>query len=195
LREAIVAKRTSDVETEGRTLGGMARVYDLVCTLGACGTGFKRRIVQLGHLKRDDRVLDVGCGTGVLTLLAREQAEEVAGIDAAPEMIAAAQSKAQRKGVNIDFRPALIEDLPYPDGHFDLVFSSLMVHHLPPAVKVSGLREVHRVLRAGGRFIVVDFDRRGRLPILLRDAGFTDVRSLGKTWLFNLVSRWEARKS
>jgi ubiquinone/menaquinone biosynthesis C-methylase UbiE len=127
--------------------------------------------------------------------LARERAQEVAGIDAAPEMIAVARSKAERKGIDIDFRPALIEDLPYPDGHFDVAFSSLMVHHLPPAVRLSGLREVLRVLKAGGRFILADFDRGGRLPTLLRQAGFTDVRSLGKTWLWGIVALWEARRS
>jgi ubiquinone/menaquinone biosynthesis C-methylase UbiE len=190
-----VAKKTDDLKTEGRTLGRMARVYDLVCALAGLGTGFKRRIVELAQLKGNERVLDVGCGTGVLTRFAREQAQEVAGIDAAPEMIGIAQSKAEREGIDIDFRPALIEDLPYPDSHFDVVFSSLMVHHLPPAVKLSGLREVHRVLKAGGRFILVDFDRRDSLPGALREAGFTDVRSLGKTWLLGTISRWEARKS
>jgi ubiquinone/menaquinone biosynthesis C-methylase UbiE len=190
-----VAKKTGHLTTEGRTLGRMARVYDLVCALGGLGTGFKRRIVNLAQLERDNRVLDVGCGTGVLTRLARERAREVAGIDAAPEMIAIARSKAEREGVDIDFRPALIEDLPYPDTHFDVVFSSLMLHHLPPAVKLTGLREVLRVLKAGGRFILVDFDRRGKLSTLLREAGFTGVRSLGRTWLFGIICLLEARRS
>ena len=190
-----MAKNRGDLSTEGRTLGRMARVYDLVCTLGGLGTGFKRRIVELAQLKRDDRVLDVGCGTGVLTRLAGERAQEVAGIDAAPEMIAVARSKAEREGLDIDFRPALIEDLPYPDSHFDVVLSSLMVHHLPPAVKLSGLREVLRVLKTGGRFILVDFDRAGKLPGLLREAGFAEVRSLGKAWLLGIISLWEARRS
>ncbi len=119
-----MAKKPSSVRTEGRTLGGMARVYDLVCTLAGLGTGFKRRIVEVAQLKPSDRVLDVGCGTGLLSRLASEQAGEVAGIDAAEGMIAVARSNAQRQGIDIDFRAALIEDLPYPDGHFDVVFSS-----------------------------------------------------------------------
>lgn len=190
-----MARKTDDLRTEGRTLGRMARVYDLVCTLGGLGAGFKRRIVELAQLEWNDRVLDVGCGTGVLARLARERAREVAGIDAAPQMIAVARSRADREGIDVDFRPALIEDLPYPESHFDVVFSTLMVHHLPPALKLSGMREVLRVLKAGGRFILVDFDRGGRLPVLLQQAGFTDVRSLGKTWLFGIISLWEARRS
>ncbi len=190
-----MAKKTEELNTEGHTLGRVARVYDLVCTLAGLGTGFKRRIVDLAELQPNDRVLDVGCGTGVLTRLARGQAQEVAGIDAAPEMVAVARSKAEREGMDIDFRPALIEDLPFPDNHFDVVLSSLMVHHLPPALKLSGLREVLRVLKSAGRFIVVDFDRRGRLPGLLREAGFTNVRSLGKAWLLGMVSLCEAKKA
>lgn len=189
-----MVNKADDLRTEGHTLGGMARVYDLVCALAGLGTGFKRRIVELAELKGTERVLDVGCGTGVLTRLVKERAQEVAGIDAASEMIRVAQSKAEREGMDIDFRAALIEDLPYPDNHFDVVFSSLMVHHLPPAVKLSGLREVHRVLKVGGRFVLVDFDRRDSLPGVLHEAGFTDARSLGKTWLLGIVRRWEATK-
>lgn len=189
-----MALEPDDLRTEGHRLGGMARVYDLVCSIGGLGTGFKRRIVELGELEQDHRVLDVGCGTGVLARLAKERAREVAGIDAAVEMIAAAQSKAERDGLDVEFQAALIEDLPYPDGHFDVVFSSLMIHHLPPDLKLRGLHEVLRVLKVGGRFVVADFDRGGRLPTLLEQTGFADIRSRGKAWVLGLVSLWEGKK-
>jgi ubiquinone/menaquinone biosynthesis C-methylase UbiE len=172
----------------------MARFYDLVCSVGGLGTGFKRRIVDLGELKQSHRVLDVGCGTGVLTRLAKQKAGEVAGIDAAAEMIEVARSTSERDGLDIEFQAALIEDLPYPDGHFDVVFSSLMIHHLPPDLKLRGLREVLRVLKAGGRFIVADFDRGGSLPVLLEQTGFADIILRGKAWAFGLVSLWEGKK-
>lgn len=184
-----------DLKTEGRRLGGMAQFYDLVCSVGGLGARFKRRVVDLGELEQNHRVLDVGCGTGVLTRLAKEKAGEAAGIDAAEEMIAVARSNAARDGLDIEFRTALIEDLPYPDGHFDVVFSSLMVHHLPPDLKPRGLREVLRVLKAGGRFILADFDRGGSLPALLEQVGFVDTRPRGKAWLLGLVSLWEGRKA
>jgi ubiquinone/menaquinone biosynthesis C-methylase UbiE len=189
-----VVPEPDELRTEGRRLGGMARVYDLVCSVGGLGTGFKRRIVELGGLERHHRVLDVGCGTGVLTRLAAERAGEVVGIDAAAKMIAAASSKAAQDGQRVQFEVALIEDLPYPDAHFDVVFSSLMIHHLPPALKLRGLQEVLRVLKAGGRFIVADFDRGGLLPMLLEEAGFSDVRTRGRAWVLGLVSLWEGGK-
>ena len=52
----------------------------------------------------------------------------------------------------------LAQDIPFPDHHFDLVLSSLMLHHLPAELKRSGFAEVHRVLKSGGRFLAVDFE-------------------------------------
>ena len=186
--------KSDDLKTKGITLGHMARFYDLICVLGGLGTGFKRRIVGLAKLTPEDRVLDVGCGTGVLTRLAAQQAAEAVGIDAAPEMIDVARAKAARQGLRVDFRAALIEDIPFPDAHFDVAFSTLMIHHLPPEVKHTGLREVLRVLKPGGRLLVADFDREGQLSGLLREAGFGEVTALGRAWLFGRISLWEARK-
>ena len=72
------------------------------------------------------------------------------GIDASLEMIEVAKKKSGRVGADIDFRVALIEAIPFPDASFDLVTSSLMIHHLPPDLKLTGLTEVHRVLEPGG---------------------------------------------
>jgi ubiquinone/menaquinone biosynthesis C-methylase UbiE len=69
-----------------------------------------------------------------------------------------------------------------------------MIHHLPPDLKLRGLREVLRVLKAGGRFIVADFDRGGSLPALLEQTGFADIILRGKAWAFGLVSLWEGKK-
>jgi len=186
--------KSEDLKTEGITLGYMARFYDLICTLGGLGTGFKRRIVRLAKLTPEEWVLDVGCGTGVLTRLAAQQAAEAVGIDAAPEMIEVARAKAARQGLRVDFRVALIEAIPFPDAHFDVAFSTLMIHHLPPEVKRTGLREVLRVLKPGGRLLVADFDREGQLGGLLREAGFAEVKALGRAWLLGRIAFWEARK-
>ncbi len=185
----------NELKTEGITMSRWAHFYDLVCIVGGLGTGFKRRIVRLANLTPEERVLDVGCGTGVLTRLAAEQAAEAVGIDAAPEMIAVAKAKAAKQGAKVDFRAALIEALPFPDAHFDVAFSTLMIHHLPPALKRTGLREVLRVLKPGGRFLVADFDPPGKLGDLLREVGIAEVKALGRAWLFGRVSIWEARKS
>jgi len=183
-----------DLKTEGVTMGRWARFYDLVCVLSGLGTGFKRRIVGLAKLTPAERVLDVGCGTGVLTCVAAQQAAEAVGIDAAPAMIEVARAKAARQGLRMDFRTALIEALPFPEADFDVAFSTLMIHHLPPEVKRTGLREVLRVLKPGGRFLVADFDHDGKLGGLLREAGFAEVKALGRAWLLGRIALWEARK-
>ncbi len=150
-----------------------------------------------------EKVLDVGCGTGSLAIAAKGKAgpaAEVHGIDAAPEMIEVARQKAVRKRVDVGFHVGLIEDIPFPDAHFDLALNSFVLHHLPHDLKRSGLAEIRRVLKPGGRFLAVDFAPRsdsliGRLMSLhsghrmihsdvseltamMEDAGFTDVEDI-----------------
>jgi ubiquinone/menaquinone biosynthesis C-methylase UbiE len=140
------------------------RLYDLfvpVATLGRA-RAIRARTVALAGLQPGDRVLDVGCGTGDLTVAAAHRVgatSRVVGIDASPEMIGAARRKAARAGVEVEFRVGLVEALEFPDGHFDAVLSSLMVHHLPSELKRRGFIEMHRVLRPGGRVLIVDFKR------------------------------------
>jgi SAM-dependent methyltransferase len=94
-----------------------------------------------------------------LTLLAWSRvgaAGRVCGIDAALEMIVVARRKAARAGVTVDFQAAVIERLPFPADNFDVVLSSLMMHHLPGDLKRQGLAEVARILKPGGRLLVLD---------------------------------------
>jgi ubiquinone/menaquinone biosynthesis C-methylase UbiE len=149
------------VQTEGNMIR-WAHNYDrfvMLLTLGRA-PALRRRTVELAQIQRGDRVLDVGCGTGDLTLIAKGRAGvdgQVAGIDPAPEMIAVARQKAAKRGVAIDYREGAIEALPFPDNSVDVVLSSLMMHHLPDALKTQGLTEIQRVLRPGGRLLIVDF--------------------------------------
>ena len=120
------------------------------------------------------------------------------GIDPSAQMIAEARRKAARAHLDIDFRVAGIEALPFPDATVDVVLSSLMMHHLPGDLKQAGLREIRRVLKPGGRLVIVDFGkRRGILSRLalsaivhhsseqtvedllptLESAGFSDFRT------------------
>jgi ubiquinone/menaquinone biosynthesis C-methylase UbiE len=119
--------------------------------------------VDLAQLQPGESVLDVGCGTGALTLLARERVGETGqayGIDSAPQMIAVARHKVAQRDLAIDFQVGLIEQLAFPDDSFDVVLSSLMIHHLPEELKRQGLAEIARVLKPGGRLFILDFIRR-----------------------------------
>lgn len=161
---------------------------------------FRERTVDLAAVARGHAVLDVGCGTGNLTMAAKMRAGtdgEVHGIDAAPEMIQKAEQKAAGKQSNIRYQVGLIEDIPFPDNKFDVVVSSLMLHHLPKDLKRQGIAEVSRVLKPGGRFVVVDVDPlfMGNLRIVaeaMRTNEFTEMRS-GRTefrtmfWLIHFV--------
>ena len=192
------------VQTKGKVIR-WARFYDLVAWLMTFGRepGIRRMTIELAGIKEGERVLDVGCGTGTLAIAARRPAGpagEVHGIDPSAEMIEVARRKAAKAGVDAQFQTAVMEKLPFPDGHFDLVLSSLMLHHLPPDVKRAGFAEVNRVLKPGGRFLAVDLaesggffghmlqalglhkaeGKLGEAPQMLRDKGFEDVE-LGRT--------------
>ena len=149
-------------ETKGRTIRGwMARFYDAmswVCSLGG-EAKTNREIVERAGIKPGERVLDVGCGTGAQTLPAAEVAGpgNVAGVDPSPDMLERAREKAAKKGIEIDFRSAAIEKLPFDDQQFNIVLSSFMLHHLPDDVMRAGFAEIHRVLQHGGRLLAVDF--------------------------------------
>ncbi len=140
----------------------------------------RQRVVTRGELRSGQAVLDVGCGTGTLAIEAAARvgaAGRVAGIDPAPRQIARAQSKARRAGLSLDFRVAVIEALPFPEGAFDVVTSTLMMHHLPGELKRRGLSEIVRVLRPGGRLVVADFTRRPEPDVTSTHpaAGETDI--------------------
>jgi ubiquinone/menaquinone biosynthesis C-methylase UbiE len=128
-----------------------------------------RRTIGLARLQPGEQALDVGCGTGTLALeVARRvgRTGRVAGIDPGAQQIARARVKAARRHAPIEFQIAVIEELPFPDQTFDVVFSTLMMHHLPAPLKRQGLAEIARVLKPGGRLVIGDFvrmqDRTGR---------------------------------
>lgn len=152
-------------ETEGRLIR-WASSYDGLVGFMTLGRVRRLRALTVGKalIQPGEHVLDVGCGTGAVTIPAKLQVGgkgKAAGIDPAPEMIAVARKKASRAGLEIDFRVGVIESLPFPDGTFDAVISSLMMHHLPDHVRVKGLAEIKRVLKPGGRLLVADLVRSG----------------------------------
>jgi ubiquinone/menaquinone biosynthesis C-methylase UbiE len=150
--------------TAGLVLHRAARYYDLMAWLMMLGRegAFRQKLVNLARLTPGESVLDVGCGTGTLAVAAKRRVGPrgaVCGIDASPEMIAAAGRKARKAALDIVFRTAVIEGLPFADASFNVVLSTLMFHHLPAKARQEGAHEMRRVLKRGGRVLVVDFSR------------------------------------
>lgn len=117
------------------------------------------RLVEAAELRPGHRVLEIGCGTGNLTLMAKKRQPEavVVGLDPDFAALAQARRKARRRHLDVQWDSGSAAELPYPDGSVDRVLSSLMLHHVPTGEKVQALREVRRVLAADGELHLADF--------------------------------------
>ncbi|WP_057003260.1 class I SAM-dependent methyltransferase [Mycobacterium kyorinense] len=130
--------------------------YDLMSRLLGM-TKVHDTLLSQAELDGSQRVLEIGCGTGNVTLQAKHAhpGAELVGCDPDPRALARARRKAQGLS-GIRFDHAYAQQLPYPDGEFNRVLSSMMLHHLPDEMKADAAAEVFRVLRPGGRLHVVD---------------------------------------
>ena len=180
------APEASATETKGLILNGGWR-YDLMGWF--CDTflfhgqlrEFRQRTANLADIQPGEQVLDVGCGTGTLAMeVARRvgRAGRVAGVDPGTEQIARARSKAARRNVPIEFQIGVIEHLAFPDQTFDVVLSTLMMHHLPGGLKRQGLAEIARVLKPGGRLVIADFKRKQERQAVRFHAGGSSMQDL-----------------
>ena len=115
---------------------------------------------------RATEVLEVGCGPGRLSILLARQGRDVTGLDLDPDMVERARGNAAAIPWEADDQPSFVVGnaaaLPFPDGAFDLVVSTLSMHHWDDAA--AGLTEIARVLRPGGRALIWDLRRR-RVPL------------------------------
>jgi ubiquinone/menaquinone biosynthesis C-methylase UbiE len=125
---------------------------------------FRQHVLELAALRGDERLLDAGCGTGMMALriAARYPNCTVHGIDLSPRMIAVARRDAEEQGLTVDFRVGSVIDLPYPDAFFDVVLTNIMYHHLDLAEKRQAVNEIARVLKPGGRYVSAEFGPRAR---------------------------------
>jgi ubiquinone/menaquinone biosynthesis C-methylase UbiE len=154
-------KSSHPATARGHTLAA-PRFYDIFANIFFFGRrqATFRSLIAAAGVQPGQRVLDVGCGTGYFArLLARSVGPRglVVGVDASPEMIdyASRQAIVQPAGT-CQFQVGAAESLAFPDQHFDLVVSSLFIHHLPADLQLTALREMRRVLRPGGALLLAD---------------------------------------
>jgi ubiquinone/menaquinone biosynthesis C-methylase UbiE len=157
-----MTERTSQPHTEPEYLPGLGKpflmpLYDVVHHVFGLHR-IHREMIALAELRDGHRVLDVGCGTGNLlkSIAKRYRNVDLVGLDPDPKALARAGRKARHAGLAIRLVRGFAQELPYPDGSFDRVFSSLMLHHLDSPAKDALLAEVRRVLRPGGMLVLAD---------------------------------------
>lgn len=160
-----VAPRPGEATTE-RVRSIFSRIapdYDRFNALSSFGAdrGWRKKTVSLAGLERTSRVLDLAAGTGDLTMaLARQgRPESVLSTDFVPEMLEVAKAKAARyQGpTRIEFAIADAQDLPFDDATFDVVTIAFGVRNLPD--RAANFRDVFRVLKPGGRYLILEFTR------------------------------------
>ena len=201
----------------------LTRFYDPVVRVTTREATFKEALLRQASIQDGHRVLDLGCGTGTLAVLAKyaHRGAEVFGLDGDPEVLKLARTKLEAARIDVQFDQGLASALPYADESFDRVLSSLFFHHLPSEMKLEAMREVLRVLRAGGEFHIADWGKatslamrvafvgvqlldgfatttdnvRGVLPDLLGLAGFQEVETTNSyVTILGTLSLYRARK-
>lgn len=150
----------------------------------------RERLLDLVNLRGDEQILDVGCGRGLILNAAarRLRTGQATGVDIwnqqdqsgnTPE---ATLENARREGVagRVEIVTGDARSLPFPEGAFDVVVSSLALHNIyDRADRQQALREIIRVLKPGGRFALLDFRHVAEYATGLQQAGARDVRVVG----------------
>jgi ubiquinone/menaquinone biosynthesis C-methylase UbiE len=189
-------------------------VYDLFASLFIPEKRLKRDLIAHAHIAPSQQVLDLGAGTGTLAIMIKQIQPEaqVTGVDRDPNILSIASKKARRAGVEVVFEPGNASVLPYSDGTFDRVLSTLVLSLLTRTEKSIAIQEAYRVLKHGGELHIADFSRPrtrwgqmvaplvrrfapisanldGLLPDFFRDAGFINIAEVSHyATLFGTIS-------
>ena len=155
----------------------LTKVYDPVLQLTMPERKFKSALIDQMNIKPNDRILDFGCGSLTLSIMAaqRHPHAQYFGVDIDAKIISIAREKLSKTNLSIDLQQYDGSKLPYPDNSFDHVMSSLVFHHLTLRQKYFALEEIRRVLKPSGKFHIADF---GKPAGALQRVGFYAVQLL-----------------
>ena len=145
---------------KGGYLNAIAPVtYDAVTRLAAPPNETKLRQQAIASIKRQpQRILDLGCGTGSLTLMLKQSfpQAEVIGLDLSPYMLTMAEYKAKQADLVITWQQGLAEATNFVPGEFDLISIAFLFHETPVQISQAILQECQRLLQPGGQIIILD---------------------------------------
>jgi len=175
-------------------------------------------LAEMGDLS-NKKILDVGSGTGTMSVMIKQAYPTVnmVGLDGDPQILEIARAKARELGTEIRFDQGMSFDLPYPNESFDVVLTTVMLHHLSRDDKQTTAQEMYRVLRPGGQLFGADFAEPrssfgkairpltrhferiadnvdGFLPVMFGNAGFKNYKET-KRYFFGSISIFQGSKS
>jgi ubiquinone/menaquinone biosynthesis C-methylase UbiE len=139
-----------------------------------------RRILGAANITPQDRVLDLGCGIGNILIALAERVEfshRPVGVDVSPDLIRIGEREIAQAGLwdRIELQVSPATRLPFEDGSFDVVLTSHVLKHLDDDALLASFREVTRVLRPGGRFLLWEFEKSARSALLFWSARLTGL--------------------
>ncbi|MFQ5351754.1 MAG: class I SAM-dependent methyltransferase [Candidatus Binatia bacterium] len=216
---------SEDTESYIRALrfSWLTRFFDPLLRASLNEEKFKELLVAQAGIEPGARVLDLGCGTGTLSIMVKRAhpSATVVALDADPKILRIAREKVARAGVDVDLRQGLASSPPFDPRSFDRVLSSLVFHHLAADSKRLALIKVMELLRPGGELHVADWGEpqnalmrllflsvrfldgfettadsvRGRLVPMMREAGYCGVEETARQMtVFGTLSYYRALK-
>ena len=156
-------------------------LFDWVLNLLGYGKAFKRLALELAEITDGEQILDLGCGSGTLLIEAKKKYPnaDCVGIDPDKEILQLAERKLEQAGVKARLVQGFAQELPFPPAAFDLAISTLIFHHLSTPVKRDAIKEIYRILKDKGRFMLADFGQPDSIfvKLLLNLGGIFDGTS------------------
>ena len=141
-------------------------LYDLTIKLTMPERKFRTKLIDILNPKNNESILEFGFGTGQNMILAnqRNSKAKFTGVDIDPKVKQIADNKKNKLGITLSFDLYDGKTFPYADNSFDKVFSSLVFHHLDKETKLSSIKEIYRVLKPNGTFVILETSMPDKTP-------------------------------